>query len=112
MTVKLEEVEVLIQHLGNQIEPQLPKGWGFFLHVSSFGKGGFCTHITNVDPVGMVDMLDEWLARVRSDGFCSADVAEACWCCGRKGGLLEFSGEKRTVTICTECAQTVARKTA
>lgn len=65
--VKLEQVEVLLQRLANQIEPQLPRGWGL-LPLDGIVRRGRVLHTHHERRPRWHGRGAERVARARADG--------------------------------------------
>lgn len=106
----LEAAEIAAQRIANLIAPRAPDGWGFMLFLYTRGRGGFMTYVSNLDRQDGIRVVAEWLEGLRARGYTDTDVAEACWCCGARGGLMEAEGAHRRLVICGKCALTLKCK--
>lgn len=62
----LEEAEKQARGIAEVLTTAMPKGWGFFLHLSSFGNGGFSTYISNCDRDDILKLMEELIPQLQS----------------------------------------------
>lgn len=60
----LEQAEVSARRLGEKIRRSMPRGWGFFLVLSSFGADGFLTYLSSIERASarelVLDLFQRW----------------------------------------------------
>lgn len=54
--------------IGDRLFLAVPKGWGFGLFLFSFGQKGNLAWVSNADRPSMVEALEEWIGRAKTDG--------------------------------------------
>lgn len=60
----LYDAENTAREIARKLGASMPKGWGFFLCLASFGENGFTTYLSNVERscAGsmMLEILEKW----------------------------------------------------
>lgn len=56
-------IKTIMRDIGSRIGGALPAGWGFLLHLFSFGDKGSSFYISNADRDDAIRMLQEWIAK-------------------------------------------------
>ena len=92
--------------LGSVIAEAIPEQTSFMLFLMSNGEGGNATYVANIERDGAVLMIQEWLERMKTQGFTDTDLDDDCWCCGSKEAARKFTGAKRSVRLCNDCLMT------
>lgn len=100
-----ERAEVAAQRLARRIDEALPQGYLFLLFVVASGDGP-TTYVSNVERDGAVLMVQEWLERMKAQGYTDTDIRDACWTCGSLGEGATFKGKLRNIRLCEGCLDT------
>lgn len=66
--VRNEELEKLLNDLGQKIKSSMPQGYGFTLLISSYGQGGSMFYISSVDRSDVLRMMREFIQKHELDG--------------------------------------------
>lgn len=61
--VRNEEIEAKLKDIGRMVIDSLPKGWGFALHIFSYGEGGNMMFISSAKRADYMNLLREFISR-------------------------------------------------
>lgn len=105
----LEKAESDARSIARILKQSMPEGWGYILHLMSFGGDGFSTYMSSVLREDAIRYLEEWIEAQRALAETSEFVdgtGPSCWCCGAKSGLVTMRGQHRSVVVCNACVET------
>ncbi len=63
--VQDQEIEALLQELGNGMAARMPKGWGFTLCLFTYGEGGSMFYISSAKREDMRKSLIELVEKLQ-----------------------------------------------
>ena len=101
--VPFERIETLAQEAARAVDKLTPVGWGFLIFLTSHGDAGYTTYVSSIEREDAVRMIEEWMERMKVEGFESTDIRSRCWLCGTLDNLHEIKGPLRSVTLCAKC---------
>jgi hypothetical protein len=65
--VRNEEIEKLLNDVGQILRDVMPEGWGFALLIGKIGAGGATFYTSNVGREGMIATMREFIQKAESN---------------------------------------------
>lgn len=65
--VRDAEVEELLGKIGRLLKDSMPAGYGFSLLIFTFGAGGNMFYTSNAEREGMIQAMQEFIAKFREN---------------------------------------------